>query len=260
MLNSLAFADPNPGSAPSVNSKGLSNMTTEKLISGFQVSDENPILGIDSRAALLRSLGESLLQYPDAFGEEGRPGNLVDYMIKTAENSLELNVLKLWDVLQALLITVWPKDRPTVGGFPVGDAWPLSTLQRRIDRSKPVGITAGIQLFYKLTQWLTYSLMVPFQKTLGIKWKNAIPLTALAEYCNGGLFINLGALTLKEESLDLLDCVYDIIASCLGQGVYLIMAQVLEAGTWKSGREITAMCRPKTKSSLILIQSDGTMF
>lgn len=52
-------------------------MTTEKLISGFQVSDENPMLGIDSRAALLRSLGESLLQHPDAFGEEGRPGNLV---------------------------------------------------------------------------------------------------------------------------------------------------------------------------------------
>jgi hypothetical protein len=123
-------------------------------------------------------------------------------MIKTAENSLELDVLKLWDVLQALLIPVWPKDRTTVGGFPVGDAWPLSTLQRRIDRCKPVGITAGIQLFYKISQWLTYSLMVPFQKTLGIKWKNAVPLTALAEYCNGGLFINLGALTLKEESLE----------------------------------------------------------
>lgn len=57
--------------------KGLKNMTTEKLMSGFQVSDENPMLGIDCRAALLRRLGESLLDHPDAFGEEGRPGNLV---------------------------------------------------------------------------------------------------------------------------------------------------------------------------------------
>lgn len=210
-------------------------------------------------------------------------------MIKTAENSSELDVLKLWDVLQALLIPVWPKDRTTVGGFPVGDAWPLSILQRRIDPSKPVDITAGIQPFHKLTQWLTYSLMVPFQRILGMKWKNAESLTALAEYRNGGLFIDLGALTLKEESLErgikasgqelplfdagddvivewraltlsLLDRVYDIIASRLGQGVHLTMAQVLEAGTWKSGREIAAMRRPKTKSSPILIQSDGTVF
>ena len=52
-------------------------MTDEKLAAGFQVSDNNPILGIDSRAALLRSLGGSLLQNPDVFGEQGRPGNLV---------------------------------------------------------------------------------------------------------------------------------------------------------------------------------------
>jgi hypothetical protein len=52
-------------------------MTTEKLASGFQISDSNPILGIESRAALLRSLGESLLEHPEVFGNQGRPGNLV---------------------------------------------------------------------------------------------------------------------------------------------------------------------------------------
>lgn len=57
--------------------KGLKNMTTDKLVSGFQVSDDNPMLGIDSRAALLRSLGESLLGQSDVFGDQGRPGNLV---------------------------------------------------------------------------------------------------------------------------------------------------------------------------------------
>lgn len=41
------------------------------------MSDANPMLGIKSRAALLRSLGSSLLAYEDVFGADGRPGNLV---------------------------------------------------------------------------------------------------------------------------------------------------------------------------------------
>lgn len=57
--------------------RGLKSMTDAKLAMGFQVTDHNPILGIDSRAALLRSLGGSLLENPDVFGEQGRPGNLV---------------------------------------------------------------------------------------------------------------------------------------------------------------------------------------
>lgn len=63
--------------------KGLEQLETATLAAGFQVSDENPMLGVDSRAALLRSLGRSLLAHPDIFGEEGRPGNLVgkSYML-----------------------------------------------------------------------------------------------------------------------------------------------------------------------------------
>jgi hypothetical protein len=74
MFKSQAFTD---SDFPSVNGNGLKNMTTEKLATGFQVSDTNAMLGIDSRAALLMSLGNSLLQHPDIFGEQGRPGNVV---------------------------------------------------------------------------------------------------------------------------------------------------------------------------------------
>ncbi|KAL1864104.1 hypothetical protein Daus18300_007884 [Diaporthe australafricana] len=289
MFNSFAFTDSTSGKTPSVNGEGLKSITGEKLATGFQVSDHNPILGMDSRAGLLRSLGESLLQNSDVFGEHGRPGNLVDYMKKTAEDSSELDVLKFWDVLQTLLIPCWPKDRTTVNGFPIGDAWPLSTLRKHTDPSEANDITAGIQPFHKLTQWLTYSLVVPFQRILGIKWKNVESLTALPEYRNGGLFVDLGAITLKKEAyergvkasgqdlplfdagddaivewraltLNLLDRVYEIIGSRMGQGVHLTMAQVLEAGTWKSGREIAAQRRPETKSSPILTRSDGTVF
>jgi hypothetical protein len=60
--------------------QGLKGMTDEKLATGFQVSDKNPLLGVASRAALLRSLGASLLENPTIFGEQGRPGNLVGKM------------------------------------------------------------------------------------------------------------------------------------------------------------------------------------
>ena len=210
-------------------------------------------------------------------------------MIKTATSPSELDVLQFWDILQALLIPSWPKDRTNVKGNPIGDAWPLSTLQKHADSSDSENATIGIQPFHKLTQWLTYSLMVPFQRILGIEWKNADALTALAEYRNGGLFVDLGAITLKKAAyergikasgqllplfdagddvivewraltLGLLDRVYQMVDAKLGNTTHLSMAQVLEAGTWKSGREIAAQRRPETKSSPILIRSDGTVF
>ncbi len=51
------------------------------------MSDGNPMLGVDSRAALLRSLGQSLLAHPDVFGAEGRPGHLVGKAVVLALNN-----------------------------------------------------------------------------------------------------------------------------------------------------------------------------
>jgi hypothetical protein len=53
--------------------------------------------------------------------------------------------------------------------------------------------------FHKLTQWLTYSLMVPMTKLLHVHFAGAELLTGLPEYRNGGLFIDVGVLTLKPE-------------------------------------------------------------
>lgn len=205
---------------------------------------------------------------------------------KRASESANLDVLVLWDVLQTLLIPAWPKNRTTIAGMPIGDAWPFSILQREANTG---AAAEGIQPFHKLTQWLTYSLMVPFQRVLGMQWSNADSLTALPEYRNGGLFVDMGVLALKKETLDrgldasggelplfdagddaivewramtlvLIDKLYGKIQSRIGDGVSLSMAQLLEAGTWKSGREVAAERRPLTKSSPILINSDGTVF
>ncbi|KAI0833108.1 DUF1688 domain-containing protein [Hypoxylon sp. FL0890] len=289
MFNSLAFTSSKSGNIPNVDGKGLEQLTTDTLAGGFQVSGSNPMLGVESRAALLRSLGKSLLAHSDIFGAEGRPGNLVDHMLKTTGDSSKLDILIFWDVLQNLLIPIWPKDRTTVNGFPIGDAWPLSTLKKQAKSAQSDDSADYIQPFHKLTQWLTYSLMVPFQRVLGKQWVNAESLTALPEYRNGGLFVDLGVLSLKKESLDrglkasgqalplfeagddvivewramtlvLIDILYEKVLSRMDDGVHLTMAQLLEAGTWKSGREIAAKHRPETKSSPILIKSDGTVF
>lgn len=57
--------------------KGLAQLTTDALAKGLQVTESNPMLGVDSRANLLRGLGNSLLAHPSIFGETGRPGNAV---------------------------------------------------------------------------------------------------------------------------------------------------------------------------------------
>ena len=55
--------------------------------------------------------------------------------------------------------------------------------------------------FHKLTQWLTYSLMVPMTRVLNVRFAGAELLTGLPEYRNGGLLIDTGLLTLKPEDV-----------------------------------------------------------
>lgn len=245
------------------------------------------MIGVGPRAQLLSRLGDSLLKNPDIFGPEGRPGNLVDYIIGTADTNKELDYRAFWMTLQKLLIPIWPKDRTQVNGTPIGDAWPLASLAKANSDDEA---NKNIQPFHKLTQWLAYSLMVPFVRVLRYTWRNADLGTGLPEYRNGGLFVDLDVLTLKPEALKrgqqksgqqlpmfkdsgdeivewraltvaLLDEVYGLIKKEMEEkGVQLSMAQMLEAGSWKSGRELAAQRRPGTKSSPILIDGDGTLF
>ncbi|KAH8722675.1 hypothetical protein GQ44DRAFT_774704 [Phaeosphaeriaceae sp. PMI808] len=287
MFKDLAFTAREDGKQPIVDGQGLAQLKTDVLAKSFQITENNPILGLESRADLLRGLGRSLLSQPNVFGKEGRPGNVVDYLRKNAGDPSVLDVVAFWDILQKLLIPVWPQDRTNVNGQPIGDAWPLSTL-KTAQSSKAIDESGCIQPFHKLTQWLAYSLMVPFQRVLGVKWTGSDSLTALPEYRNGGLFVDMGVLSLKQATLDvglkasggdlplfkagddvivewramtlvLVDKLYAMVLERM-DGAHLTMAQLLEAGTWKSGREIAAKKRPDTKSSPIIIESDGTVF
>jgi hypothetical protein len=43
----------------------------------MQVTEENPMVGLEGRASLLSKLGEALTAHSDYFGKDGRPGNIV---------------------------------------------------------------------------------------------------------------------------------------------------------------------------------------
>ena len=51
-----------------VDAVGLQRLSTMQLVAAFQVTDSNPLIGLDGRVNLLRRLGQALAEQPDVFG------------------------------------------------------------------------------------------------------------------------------------------------------------------------------------------------
>ncbi|MBD0336703.1 MAG: DUF1688 family protein, partial [Cyanobacteria bacterium Co-bin13] len=87
---------------------GLTQLTAEALADAFQVSDQNPLVGVEGRVTLLQKLGYALSQSPELFGADlPRPGHLVDYLLAQAE----ADQLPARAILQAILQglgDIWP--------------------------------------------------------------------------------------------------------------------------------------------------------
>jgi hypothetical protein len=101
----------------------------------------------------------------------------------------------LWNALMDGLAPIWPQARTQHDGISLGDAWPCSSMP-------PAPGWERIVPFHKLTQWLTYSLLVPMSKLMGIIFAGEHLLTGLPEYRNGGLFVDTGLLTLKPQQAE----------------------------------------------------------
>ena len=89
---------------------------------------------------------------------------------------------------------IWP-SRLTLGGVSLGDTWRHPAIKRD-------DATDGLMPIHKLSQWLSYSLIEPLQWS-GITVTDIDGLTGLAEYRNGGLFVDAGVLRLRnpEEAI-----------------------------------------------------------
>jgi hypothetical protein len=58
---------------------GLRKLTVDRVGKALQVSEANPMAGLEGRAQLLLNLGDALAQAPKIFGEgeTARPGNML---------------------------------------------------------------------------------------------------------------------------------------------------------------------------------------
>ncbi|RDV02111.1 URC4/urg3 family protein [Undibacter mobilis] len=249
----------------------LAALTSDDLARGFQVAPDNPLVGLDGRAALLRRLGDLALSKPDVFArnDSARPGGLFDHLLADHGKALAAP-----DILVALLRElgpIWP-SRLSLGDVPLGDCWRHRMLVT-------ADATNGLVPLHKLSQWLSYSLIEPLQRA-GVTVSNIDGLTGLAEYRNGGLFVDAAVLELHEPlrileahdvsselvvewrslTVALLDKLAEVIRARLGMDAETLpLAKILEGGTWAAGRAIAREKRVDGAPPITVI-SDGTVF
>ncbi len=254
--------------------EALATLGADEFARGFQAGPDNPLVGMEGRRALLVALAWALRDRPDIFAvaDDPRPGGIVDYLAAKAEDG-RLPATAILDAVLEGLGPIWP-GRLELAGRPLGDAWRHPSLG-----AGPDAPGADIVPFHKLSQWLSWSLVEPLS-LLGITVTDLDGLTGLAEYRNGGLFLDTGVIALedpadagREHAVDsplvvewraltvtLLDETAAAVRAALGlDAEALPLGAVLEGGTWLAGREIAREKRPDGGPPLTVI-SDGTVF
>lgn len=253
-----------------VDAHALLKMDTTQLAIVFQAGEHNPLVGLEGRVTLLHRLGHALLAQKEIFGSDGRPGGLFDFLTQKGQ----IRQLAAPDLLRALLdylSSIWLTGN-TLRGVPLGDCWqhPLAG---------GTGPTAGWVPFHKLSQWLTYSLLEPFEWA-GIALTELDGLTGLPEYRNGGLLLDAGVIVPREAdfatrqfsagdeaivewralTVALIDELAPRVRLRLGQSAEdMPLACILEGGTWATGRQLARTLREGGPPPL-KIASDGTVF
>ena len=238
----------------------LDGLDAATLAQAFQAGPDNPLLGLEGRVALLRRLGEAV----------GRPGVLFDEMVARSDAG-RLPAATILEVLLERLGPIWPA-RLQLDGVSLGDCWRHPAIRRS-------DATDGFMPLHKLSQWLAYSLIEPLQ-TAGLDVVDIDGLTGLAEYRNGGLFVDMGVLSLADPAdagrahavdsilvvgwramtVALLDRLAPLVRDRLGVAAAdFPLARVLEGGSWAAGRRIARERRADGGPPLTVI-SDGTVF
>jgi hypothetical protein len=250
----------------------LVKLDVATLRHGFQVTGDNPLVGLEGRMELLRSLGRLIGQHPEIFARNDtpRPGGFFDHLVaKVGGGPIPAPL-----ILSELLLQfgpIWP-SRLSLGGVPLGDCWRHPSLTT-------ADATNGLVPLHKLSQWLAYSLIEPLQWA-GFTVTDIDGLTGLAEYRNGGLFVDTGVLALRDpaeamrehdvasplvvEWRALTVALLDRLAQALRRrldmdATTLPLAKVLEGGSWAAGRQIARDKRADGAPPIKVI-SDGTVF
>jgi hypothetical protein len=263
----------NPRDPLRADAAALCRVDAAAVDEAFQSVDGNRLQGASGRASLLNRLGSAVLARPDLFASADlpRPGGLFDVLAARAAPDGGLAAATILEVLLEGLGPIWP-NRPLLDGVPLGDCWlhPALRGDRPADQFVPL---------HKLSQWLAYSLIEPLESA-GLQVVDVGGLTGLAEYRNGGLFVDMGVLVPRDfaafsrvhdvsdpfvvgwraATVALLDEVAPMVASRLGLATEEFpLARVLEGGTWAAGRLIAREKRADAGPPF-KISSDGTVF
>ena len=267
---------------------GLKAVTTERLAAAFQVSTDNPLVGLEGRVALLRRLGEikaavsevvrkTESQLPDALRSK-RPRStdrldtlLTDLIPINTADDRTISITQIFSRVLGTCSYVWLAPNRLADGTPLGDCWQHASVRGE-------GLSDSWMPFHKLSQWLTYSLLEPFEWA-GVTVTGLDALTGLPEYRNGGLLLDTGVIVPKDASLldrtwqvgdefivewraltvALLDELAPRVRKILGKTeTEMPLACVLEGGTWAAGRVLAQEKRGGTPP--LKIASDGTVF
>jgi hypothetical protein len=245
---------------------GLKAVSVESFSEHFTVSNNNPLLGVEGRVQLLRSLGEAILAQPTIFPNQ-RPGDLVDYVLTHYQYTPTAS--QILTMVITFLGNIWP-GRLMLDGTNLGDTWAYT----------PLGEGAqGYVPFHKLSQWISYSVIETLANN-GFTVTGVEELTGLAEYRNGGLMLDSGLISLRNpanaetlwapgseiiiEWRALTICLLDKIAEKIVQSLNTTAAQfplakVLEGGTWAAGRKL-ALQKRNNLTPPLNIKSDATVF
>lgn len=245
---------------------GLKAVSVESFSECFNVSNNNPLLGVEGRVQLLRSLGEAILAQPTIFPNQ-RPGDLVDYVL--THYQYRPTASQILTMVITFLGNIWP-GRLRLDGTNLGDTWAYSPLGEGARSYVP---------FHKLSQWISYSVIETLANN-GFTVTGVEELTGLAEYRNGGLMLDSGLISLRNpanagtlwapgseiiiEWRALTICLLDKIGEKIVQSLNTTAAQfplakVLEGGTWAAGRKL-ALQKRNNLTPPLNIQSDATVF
>jgi hypothetical protein len=241
--------------------EALSLLPDTALAAAFQATPDKPLPGLAGRAELLRQLGQAV---------RGLPGGRMAGLLEMWRARTSREALPARDVLGAILdvlAPIWPA-RLSLAGEKLGDVWHHPSLP-----------DDGLVPFHKLSQWLSYSIIEVLEQA-SIAVTGLDVLTGLAEYRNGGMFIDVGVLRLRDPSLSaeplpvdhpaivewraltvaLLDRLAPMVRDRLAVSVAeMPLARLLQGGTWDAGRWIARERRPDGSPPLVVI-SDGTVF
>ena len=194
-----------PGDPLRVDAKALAALDARALAEMFQVSLDNPLVGLEGRVTLLHRLADALRAQPETFTALGQPGHLFDALThhrhapelhhhhpRPAIHHRQVSAAR---VLGALLDTLERHlaERPIVAGHAAG---------RRVGasgRAAAMASTRGWVPFHKLSQWLAYSLLEPFEWA-GVQVHEVDALTGLPEYRNGGLLLDAGVIVPRDAA------------------------------------------------------------